>query len=210
MSKPFYSTTEVANLFNVNRVTVYRWAREGKIKAYEVGRHLKIPVSEVGKLIKNAGFSGPDILKICDSLNDSQLSESVKNLTRDKNGKKLVVAVGDDKNVLEFIQKTFAETDLRDTCKLLTFSNSLEAAIQVGGEKPDLVLINEKASGPDRGGELAAKIKTIYHDVKIVFMFGNLEIENIHETKKLEGFDYLIKPTDHNTLYKVVFGALGL
>ncbi len=210
MSKPFYSTTEVANLFNVNRVTVYRWAREGKIKAYEVGSHLKIPVSEVGKLIKNAGFTGPDILEICDSLNDSQLSESVKNLTRDKNEKKMVVAVGNDKKIIEFIQKTFAETDLNDTCKLLTFSDSLEAAIQVGGEKPDLVLINDKMSGLDGGVELAAKIKTIYHDVKIVFMSGNLEVENIRGTKNLEKFDYLIKPADHNTLYKVVFGALGL
>ena len=209
MSKPFYSTTEVANLFKVNRVTVYRWAKEGKLKAYEVGRHLKIPVSEVAKLIKAVGFSGPDMLEICDSLNDSQLSEFVKKLTRDKNGKKSVVAVDNDKSVLGFIQKTFEETGLRDTCKLSTFSDSLEAAIQVGGEKPDLVLIDKKMSGLD-GVELAAKIKTIYNDVKIVFMCGNLEAENRGGTKKPEGFDYLVKPIDRNTLYKIVFGALEL
>ncbi len=209
MSKPFYSTTEVANLFNVNRVTVYRWAKEGKIKAYEVGKHLKIPVSEVGKLIKDAGFSGSDILEICDSLNNSQLSEFVKSLTLDKSEKKLVVAVGDDNNVLGFIQKTFEETDLRDTCKLLTFSSGLEAAIHVGEEEPNLVLIDEKVSGLD-GAKLAEEIINIYDDVKIVFMYGNLDVGNIGRIKKLKGFDYIVKPIDRDTLYRVVFGGLGL
>ena len=45
MAKLFYSTSEVANLFRVNRVTIYRWVKNGKVKAYGIGKQLKIPLS---------------------------------------------------------------------------------------------------------------------------------------------------------------------
>jgi len=32
MAKMFFSTSEVADLFNVNRVTIYRWVKEGMVK----------------------------------------------------------------------------------------------------------------------------------------------------------------------------------
>jgi excisionase family DNA binding protein len=44
-------------LFKVNRVTIYRWVKEGKINAYKIGRQHKIPVSEVVRLLRKFGFS---------------------------------------------------------------------------------------------------------------------------------------------------------
>ena len=52
-----YSTSELAMLFKVNRVTIYRWIKKGKVKAYKIGRHHKIPVSEVVRLLRKFGFS---------------------------------------------------------------------------------------------------------------------------------------------------------
>ena len=209
MSKQFYSTSDVAGFFNVNRVTIYRWVREGKIKAYEIGKNIKIPVSEVGRLLKEFGFSGSDILDICGISGDGSLNESVGYLTDDQNGKKLVVAVDDDEGILEFIEGMFKKTDLEKTCKLLTFSDSLEAAIQMGNKKPDLLLLDIRMSGLD-GIDLATKIKSIYEDVKVVFMSGYPEDENSEKIKRMEAFEYLVKPLDLNTLQAVIRDALKL
>ena len=70
MTESLYSTSEVAVFFNVNRVTIYRWVKEGKIKAYKIGRHYKISDSEVVRLLRKFGFSESAIHDLCGDLND--------------------------------------------------------------------------------------------------------------------------------------------
>jgi len=70
MAEALYSTSEVAILFNVNRVTIYRWVKEGKIGAYKIGRSHKIPVSEVVRLLRKFGFSESSINDLCGDVND--------------------------------------------------------------------------------------------------------------------------------------------
>ena len=83
MSKLFYSTSEVAVLFDMNRVTIYRWVKEGKIGSYKIGRRHKIPISEVVRLLREFGFSDSAIRGLCGDIDDSQLSESAKGLGTD-------------------------------------------------------------------------------------------------------------------------------
>jgi len=45
--KDHYSTTEAAQILAVNRVTIFRWIKQGKIKAEKVGKNYIIPASEV-------------------------------------------------------------------------------------------------------------------------------------------------------------------
>ena len=56
MAKTFYSTSEVAKLFGINRVTIYRWAKKGSVKSYKIGKHLKIPAIEVDRLRREFGI----------------------------------------------------------------------------------------------------------------------------------------------------------
>ena len=65
MTESLYSTSEVAVFFNVNRVTIYRWIKEGKIKAYKIGRQNKIPVSEVVRSLRKFGFPESAIHDLC-------------------------------------------------------------------------------------------------------------------------------------------------
>ncbi|MFB3925505.1 MAG: helix-turn-helix domain-containing protein [Syntrophales bacterium] len=57
MVKKYYSTSQVAELFGINRVTIYRWAKKGMVRAYKIGKHLKIPDVEVERLQREFGFS---------------------------------------------------------------------------------------------------------------------------------------------------------
>ncbi|MBN2515979.1 MAG: response regulator [Deltaproteobacteria bacterium] len=207
MSKLFYSTSEVASLFKVNRVTIYRWVKDGKIKAYEIGKNIKIPVSEVGRLLKEFGFSGSAVRDVSGESYDDQSNESVKSMTEEHNRVKSVVAVCDHDGVLRLIEEIFEKPDLGETCKLLTFSDSLEAAIQIGGEKPDLVLLDMKMSGLDGIG-LAAQVRSAYQDVKIVLMSESRQEERADQNERLDVFDWLIKPIDSNRLYETIRNAL--
>ncbi|RLI84868.1 MAG: IS607 family transposase [Archaeoglobales archaeon] len=48
-----YRTGKVAEIFGVNRVTVIRWIKQGKIKAVRVGREYRIPEDEVKRMLKD-------------------------------------------------------------------------------------------------------------------------------------------------------------
>ena len=64
MNKSLYSTSEVARVFQISRVTVFRWVQEGNIKAYKVGKHIKIPSSEIERLRSKFGLP-EDLLFRC-------------------------------------------------------------------------------------------------------------------------------------------------
>jgi excisionase family DNA binding protein len=209
VSKLFYSTSEVASLFKVNRVTIYRWVKDGKIKAYEIGKNIKIPVSEVGRLVKEFGFSGSAVQDIYSDSYDDQRNESVRSINGEHNSVKSVVAVCDQDGVLRLIEEIFEKPDLRENCKLLTFSDSLEAAIQIGGEKPDLVLLDMKMSGLD-GIDLAAQVKSAYQDVKIVLMSEGRQEGSTDQLERLDVFEWLIKPIDSMSLYSTIRNALKM
>ena len=65
MKESLYSTSEVAMFFKVNRVTIYRWIKKGKVKAYKIGKHHKISISEVVRLLKKFGFPESAIRDLC-------------------------------------------------------------------------------------------------------------------------------------------------
>jgi len=43
MKKEFYSTIEAAKILRLSRIAVFRWVKNGKLKAIRVGRNYIIP-----------------------------------------------------------------------------------------------------------------------------------------------------------------------
>lgn len=41
-NKEFYKTEEIASLLQVNVMTIYRYIKAGKLKAYKIGREFRI------------------------------------------------------------------------------------------------------------------------------------------------------------------------
>ncbi|MBN1931536.1 MAG: helix-turn-helix domain-containing protein [Desulfobacterales bacterium] len=207
MLKLFYSTSEVASLFKLNRVTIYRWVKNGDIKAYKIGKHIKIPASEISRLLRQFGFPESAIQDIFGSAKDMQLKEALSKSAGSEPERKLIVAVCDDQNVLDHIENIYKKTGLFETFKLLKFSDSFEAAIQIGKEKPDLAFVDETIAGR-KGTELAAKIKSIYNDVKIVIMSNYPDSPKRYIKECIEVFAWLVKPIEHQILEKILRSAL--
>ncbi len=207
MPDSLYSTSEVARLFDINRVTIYRWVQEGVVKAYKVGKHLKIPASEVERLWKEFGFPGASSTHVTDISKKNRSRAAVNNKVNDKDNKKLVMAVGSDEEDCKFIQEIFAETTLKEECTLVTYADTLEAALAIGKEKPDLLLIKMMESD-GRAEEFAKKIKGIHSTVKVIFM-GVASASRDNRGKK-EISDEITRTYGPAILRQKISKALGL
>lgn len=205
MAKMFFSTSEVADLFNVNRVTIYRWVKEGMVKGYKVGKHLKIPLAEVERLKREFGFGDMPL----DALQgaDPGATEAGKAASRGSSHKKLVMAIDDDENILTFIQNAFEGLGLNRHCTLKTYANGLEAVLQIGEEKPDLILLDIVM--PNLNGlELAEKIRKMHRDIQIIILTGYPEY--LTEDERGKFLDYMTKPVDVKKLYDTIVKALDI
>jgi excisionase family DNA binding protein len=206
MAKMFFSTSEVADLFNVNRVTIYRWVKEGTVKGYKVGKHLKIPLVEVERLKREFGFGDMPLEKLQGS-GAGAAGQAVQPAVRDPSQKKLVMAIDDDENILTFIQSAFEGLGLNKHCTLKTYANGLEAVLQIGEERPDLILLDIVM--PNLNGlELAEKIRKMHRDVKIIILTGYPEY--LTEDERGKFLDYMTKPVDVRKLYDMIVRALDI
>jgi excisionase family DNA binding protein len=206
MPDSLYSTSDVARLFEVNRVTIYRWVQEGVVKAYKVGKHIKIPASEVDRLWREFGFPGTHSLQDPGASKKHGTGGPSGTEARSKVQKKLVMAIGGNEYDLRLIREIFADTTLRETCTLMTYTDTLEAALTIGKEKPDLLLIRIRESD-GRAGEFAKKIRGIHSDVKVIFTGGSSARNNKRNAGIPHGFS---ESVGRARLRKAISKALGL
>ena len=207
MAESLHSTSEVARLFEINRVTIYRWVQEGVVKAYKVGKHLKIPSSEVERLWKEFGFPEGPHMRAADLSQKDDLNNFISAGVKHGQQKKLVMAVDSDEGDFKFIREIFAAAKLKGRCTLETYADNLEAAFAIGREKPDLLLIKTmKSDGSCE--EFARKIRRLHSDVKIIFIADIPK--NRHKRDEAGSADNTAVTAGRPGLYQEITKALGL
>ena len=78
--KDFYTTTEIADLMNVTRVTIFRWIKEGKLKAIKPGRDYIIPYSSLPPTLQVAIQNKFDSE---DQDDETEIREAVKKVVKE-------------------------------------------------------------------------------------------------------------------------------
>lgn len=53
-NKEFYTAQELATKLRVNIMTIYRYIKAGKLKAYKIGKEFRIKKDEFEKMLKNS------------------------------------------------------------------------------------------------------------------------------------------------------------
>ena len=53
-SKDFYTAQEIADKLSFNVMTIYRYIKSGKLKAYKFGKEFRIDKKEYESFLKNA------------------------------------------------------------------------------------------------------------------------------------------------------------
>ena len=54
MPREFYTPEQLAELLQVSKPAIYKWAHEGRIKAVRIGRTVRIPATEVERLLQGS------------------------------------------------------------------------------------------------------------------------------------------------------------
>ncbi|KXK09308.1 MAG: Helix-turn-helix domain protein [candidate division WS6 bacterium OLB21] len=54
MEDKYYTIKEVAEIFKVAYLTVYRWIVQGKLEAYKIGKKYMIKEEDIQKLLDNS------------------------------------------------------------------------------------------------------------------------------------------------------------
>lgn len=52
--KQFYKAEDLANLLDVNIMTIYRYIKSGRLVAYKIGREFRVDKNEFNRFLKNA------------------------------------------------------------------------------------------------------------------------------------------------------------
>ena len=58
MTEQLYTTKEIAQRLRLSDQTIRRWITQGKLRAIKAGRNLRIPESEVKRLLEDQPVGG--------------------------------------------------------------------------------------------------------------------------------------------------------
>jgi excisionase family DNA binding protein len=178
----FYTVSEAANHFGVDRRTISRWIKSGKIKAVVTpGGHHRILCQEIDHFLEQNGF----------------LQKNVTGNT--------ILVVDDDESVRE----TLKERLLREKLNVETASDGFKAGIKVRDVKPDLIILDLMMEGMD-GFEVCRTIRgdSTLKKCKILLMTGFDTPENRDKAMR-EGVDeYSPKGVDFKILLEKISALL--
>ena len=59
MEKEFFTAKDLANKLVVNVMTIYRYIKAGKLKAYKIGKEFRIEKAEFGALLNKSATKKP-------------------------------------------------------------------------------------------------------------------------------------------------------
>jgi excisionase family DNA binding protein len=123
-TKPIYTTHEVSRLLQVNPRSVVNWTEQGLLPSYRTpGRHRRIRRDDLLAFLRTHHFPIPATLI---------------------DGKFSVLVVGDEENVVDSIRTFFLG---QGSYELASTSDGITALIEIGRTRPDLLILDVKASG---------------------------------------------------------------
>lgn len=147
-----FKTAEICGFFDVTRVTVIDWIKNGKLTAYETGGgHYRVMREDLIDFFKQKNRPLPDELK----------SES------EKHKKYKILIVDDEKNSVEFIKMVL--DDLGVDLEIQAAYDGLEAGFKVAHFLPHLVILDALMPGFN-GDQVCALVRgnRILKDTKIL------------------------------------------
>jgi excisionase family DNA binding protein len=179
---------ETAEYLKMNKMTVYKLARGGKLPAFKVAsewRFKKEVIDEwlMGQLKGNQAFG---------KLKASQMHSAAT---------KTVLIVDDEEVIRDFFTRTLTEY------RVLTAASGEEALYIVKTEKPDLVLLDIRMPGID-GIETLRQIKNIDENTAVIMLSAHGTLKTSVQAARLGAHDSIAKPFDLEEMKSVIQGAI--
>ena len=186
--KTVFTTGEAAKVCKVSQQTIIRCFDNGQLKGFRVpgSRFRRIPREALYKFMKDNGIP----------------TEALES------GKRKVLLVDDDAELVELINKVLEEDGRFETRIAM---NGFDAGMMVKEYRPDLIVLDVML--PDiNGKEVCHRVRAdpTLEDVSILCISGMVEEDQIAELKLSGADDFLHKPFDIEELIDRMCGMLEL
>lgn len=182
------TTGDVARYCQVSPVTVFRWIRSGKLKAYTTpGGHHRIRQSDFRGFLLNSGMP----------IDQAFFSEG--------NSKRILI-VDDQPDALAVITRALAKGPYETE----TAMDGFEAGMKLSDFQPDLLILDLMMPRVD-GFEVCKLVRSnpFHQHVRILIVTGYANEENIARALEAGADDYLEKPLNLHELQQKVQALLA-
>ena len=187
MEEKLMDIKQVADYLQMNKMTVYKLAREGKIPAFKVASEWRFRKDLVDKwlLSQLKGKSEVEELGIEVGLETG----------------KTVLVVDDEEIIRDFFARTLKQY------RVLTAISGEEALNIIKKDRPDLVLLDIKMPGMN-GIETLRQIKQIDESIVVIMLSAYGTLETNLEAARLGAYTSIAKPFDSGYMDSVIKNAL--
>ena len=187
MAENLLNIKETALYLRMNKMTVYKLAKEGKIPAFKISSEWRFKQDLIDQWLMG---------QLKDKFESSKLSMGPRPAAG-----KAVLIVDDEQVIRDFFARVL--TDYR----VLTAASGEEAIEIVRKERPDLVLLDIKMPGIG-GMETLRRIKDIDNTIEVVMLSAYGTLKTNMEAARLGAHDSMSKPFDLGEIKAVIQSAL--
>jgi len=178
---------QVAEYLQMNKMTVYKLARQGKIPAFKVASEWRFKKELIEQWLMNQLKGNPDLEKLGAEMKFGH--------------DKTVLVVDDEEVIRDFFSRTLTGY------KVLTASSGEEALNIIRKDRPDLVLLDIKMPGID-GNETLRKIKEIDRNIVVIMLSAFSTLETNITAACLDAYTFIAKPFDLEEMKSIIKVAM--
>ena len=187
MGENLLDMKQVADYLQMNKMTVYKLAREGKIPAFKVASEWRFKKELIDEWLMSQLKGKPEV-------------ESLRIKAKLKPGKTVLI-VDDEEIIRSFFARTLTEY------RVLTAVNGDEALNIVKNDRPDLVLLDIRMPGID-GIETLRRIKEIDSNITVIMLSAHGNLQTNLKAARLGAYTSLAKPFDLEEMKAIIRDGL--
>lgn len=187
MSENLMDIIQVAEYLQMNKMTIYKLARSGKIPAFKVASEWRFRKDLIDAWLMSQLKGKPELEEI--------------NLGQKPAIDKTVLIVDDEEAIRDYFERTLK------AYRVIKASGGEEAIEIIKKDKPDLVLLDIRMPGID-GIETLRRIKEMDRSIPVIMLSAYGTLETNLEAARLGAFSSIAKPFDLKDMKVVINNSL--
>ncbi len=187
MSDKLMDIKELADYLQMNKMTVYKLARDGKIPAFKVASEWRFRKDLIDEWLMRQLKEKPEF-------------EDLQGFMKIKKDKTILV-VDDEPVIRDYFVRTLSEY------RVLTAASAEEALSLIEKDPIDLILLDIKMPGLD-GIETLRRIKKLDKDIPVIMLSAHGTLETNLEAARLGALNSIAKPFDLQEMKTIISNAV--
>ena len=182
MAEELMTVKELSQYIHVNRMTVYKLARKGKMPAVKIGSEWRFKKKQIDDWLENRSEAGKE-------------EEEVIKETAERE----ILVVDDDEAIRDFLTRILTREGYQ-----VAVAPDGQKALDIARERElSLVFLDIKMPGMN-GIDTLRVLKRIDKDIQVVMVTAYATVDTAVEAMRFGAFDYMRKPFDKDRLQEMV------